>query len=217
MSEEFEPKQKWGASYTWSEAWIAALTRPSEQTYAAIAHDPEATNQRAYNWIAIAVIVAYLIQIVAILVFAGGAQFDFVSLLCGIPVAIVVVAIVFTISAGLSHVIARMLGGVGEYAELANALAAYYAPLSIISAVLATVLLFIPVLGQIAGLILGLYAIVLNVIAIKAVHEFEWWKAIFSSIVIWLFLVACVVIVVLTLLGPAIGNVFSNIITQMNY
>lgn len=216
---EFEPTRQPRPARTlsWSEAWINAVIRPSEDTFAEIAHDPNATTQRAYNWVAVAALISYLIQIGLVLLLSGGLRFQFNigGLLCGVPVTIVLAAIFFTILVGLSHLIARALGGVGEFAQLANAVAAYTTPIGIVT----TALIFIPALGQCLSLLLGLYAIVLNIIAIKAVHEFGWGEAIVSSVVIWVGLLICVavvVIVILALLGPAIGNVFSNVLQGLN-
>ncbi len=68
------------------------------------------------------------------------------------------------------------------------------------------------------GFIVGIYGLVLNIMAVKAVHQLDWGRAIASSAVIWVGLLCCVsvvIIAVLTLLGPSIGNVFSNIIENL--
>ena len=52
--------------------------------------------------------------------------------------------------------------------------------------------------------------------AVKAVNQFGWGKAIASSVLpLALILVPVAVIAILLLLGPVIGNVFSNIVGEM--
>ena len=109
--------------------------------------------------------------------------------------------------------VAGALGGTGSYSKLAFAFAAYLAPLSVISSVLG----LIPYVNCLA-FPLGIYGIVLNVTAVKAVNQLSWGKAIAASVVILAGVVigvACLTIVILALLGPAIGNVFSNIIQEI--
>jgi hypothetical protein len=220
--------QQFGQPYSsrsWNQTWISALTQPSEATYQAIAGDVNATMNRAYTWVAAASAISYLILIViqlcAASVALSGRSYNSSavlgsvvgSALCGIPFAIVGSIVGFAIVTGLSHLIAKALGGTGNYNQLSYAVAAYAAPLSIISSVIA----YIPIVNCL-GIVLGVYGIVLNVMAIKAVHGFGWDKAILSSVAILaliLVLVACVVIVLLVLLGPAMGNVFSNIIRSL--
>ncbi len=60
--------------------------------------------------------------------------------------------------------------------------------------------------------------LVLNVIAVKAVHGLTWSKAALSSVALWGLLccvVGGVIMVILALLGPAMGNVFSNMVTAI--
>ena len=55
--------------------------------------------------------------------------------------------------------------------------------------------------------------IVLNVTAVKAVHRFGWGEAIGASLLpAALLLIPIIVIAVLLLMGPVIGNIFSNIV-----
>ena len=103
-----------------------------------------------------------------------------------------------------------LLGGTGTYAKLAYAFAAYLAPLTLVSSFISA----IPLVNCLT-LPIAIYGIVLNVIAVKAVHQFGWGKALASSVLVFagiLLVVAVGVIVILALLGPAIGTVFSNIV-----
>jgi hypothetical protein len=109
--------------------------------------------------------------------------------------------------------VARALGGVGTFSQLAYAIAAYTAPISIV----ATIIGAIPLVNCL-GIFIAVYAIGLNILSIKAVHKFSWGRAVLSSVLIigvLLAVAACLVIVVLALMGPAIGSVFSGIITEL--
>ncbi|MDD5466364.1 MAG: hypothetical protein PHS96_01020 [Anaerolineales bacterium] len=64
---------------------------------------------------------------------------------------------------------------------------------------------------------LGLYGLVLNVIAIKAVNQFSYGKAIatLALIILGVLMVsAFIAAIVFVTLAPAVGNVFSNIIER---
>ena len=89
--------------------------------------------------------------------------------------------------------------------------AAYLAPISIISALIGA----IPYVNFCIGLPLAIYNFVLGVIAIKAVNRIGWGGAVVSyfALSVLLFGVACVgTICVLILLGPAVTDVFQNIV-----
>jgi Yip1-like protein len=216
-----------GAPLSWSQAWLLAITRPSVATFESIARDPRATANRAYGWIFVSTLLTYAIVLLGQWVLSalrGGASpgplaadglvgSTLIFLVCGAPLGAVFAVVGLMISAGLSQLIAGALGGAGSYARLAYVIAAYLAPLTLISSVIG----FFP-LANCLLFPLGIYALVLNVIAVKAVNQFGWGKAVVSSAVVLvgvLIVVAVFVIVILALLGPAIGNVFSNIIQEM--
>jgi hypothetical protein len=109
------------------------------------------------------------------------------------------------LGAGLIQLVARDIGGVGTYAELVYATAAYSAPLTLISNVLAP----IPICVYLT-IPLGLYGLVLQLKAIRAVHEFDWGSA-FASLALILLLVF-VVFAILLLVGPIVGRELLNIV-----
>jgi len=229
MSEEISPLPplETAASQPWNEVWISAITKPSVETFEDFIRYPDATATRGYKWIFIAGLVASILSALVSLfvtsVFGGGSADSFslagifgasiYMIICTAPFAAVMGVVGLAISAGISQFFASALGGTGTYSKLAYAFAAYYAPLSLIIGLVSMV----PYLNCLA-FPLSVYSLVLNVIANKAVNQFSWGKAIASSVVIiglLLLLVAVCVIVVLALLGPAIGNVFSNIVTDI--
>jgi pilus assembly protein Flp/PilA len=229
MSQETNPPppMQSAASQPWNEVWISAITRPSVETFEDFVRYPDATANRGYKWIFIAglaaTILGFLISLAITSISSGGSPDPYsitglfgtsiYFLVCAAPISAVLGVVGLMISAGISQFFASALGGTGTYSKLAYAFAAYYAPLSIVTGLLTA----IPILNCLA-FPLGIYGIVLNVIANKAVNQFSWGKAIASSVVIIagiLVLVAVCVIVILALLGPAIGNVFSNIVTDI--
>ena len=142
--------------------------------------------------------------------FAG---LGFYSACCGL----IITPIGFYIGNGLIYLGARIFGGSGGFSTQVYLQSLFAVPLGIVTSVLSLIYL-IPILGGciggIAMLVLAIYYFVLNVRAVKVTHDLTTGRAvgaIFAPALL-LLLVPCLVIVVLALLGPAIGNVFSNII-----
>jgi hypothetical protein len=211
-----------GATLSWSQVWISAITRPSVETFERIIGDPRASSTRAYGWIVVSALIAFGISMLEQSIFPtqtgfGSQETVFNSplllIVCGAPFVVVFSILGLMIGAGITQLIAGALGGSGTYSRLAYAFAAYLAPLSLLSSLIGS----IPFV-QCLAFPLGIYGIVLNVIAVKAVNRFDWGRAVASSLLILaaiLVLVGIVIIIVLVLLGPAIGNVFSNILQNL--
>jgi len=212
---------------SWTEVWLRAVTRPTVATYQDIATRPGVSSRRAYIWMFAGSFIAYAITLIGVLLFGGSSILGqqeaariasdlgttIVVLICIAPLGGVFAILGLMITAGISQAIARALGGTGTFTQLAYIIAAYLAPIGILTSLLAMVP-FVSCLN----LPVGIYSLFLNILAVKSVNRFSWGKAILSSVVILagiLLVVAFVVIVVLALLGPAIGNVFSNIIQEM--
>jgi hypothetical protein len=214
-------------SYSWSETWIKALTQPAVETYESIVNDPQAGVQRALFWVALAALIAYAVSSLLGLVF--GSPFGYLplleedttdllatrttgvgTLLCGALGAVVGAVLVLIVIVALVNLVAKALGGSGAFDRLIYAWAAIAAPVSLISSVLAS----IPFVNCVTPL-LGIYVIVLEVIAVKATHRFGWGSAIAATLLVpvgIVLLLTCVVVALLVVLGPVIGNVFSNIV-----
>ena len=114
------------------------------------------------------------------------------------------------VTTGLIHMIARVCGGVGTYPELFYFLAAFIAPMSLIVNVLTP----IPLLNYLI-LPVGLYSLVLYIKAIATVHDFGYGRAIFSYLVAMIF-VAGVITAILLIVGPIVGQVFTNIVKNLS-
>jgi hypothetical protein len=136
--------------------------------------------------------------------------------LCASPLAGLLSIVFFALFVALIQWIAKLFGGTGRYEKLLYAFAAITVPFTLVSSLFA-LLGLIPFVGICTGIIsfgLSIYALVLQVMAVKAVNRFGWGQAIGSlltPLIVILILCACVVIVSLMLLGPVIGNVFSEI------
>jgi hypothetical protein len=221
MSEEILTPEPQGETTPepWLNIWIDALTKPSVETFERISDSPHATTRRAYNWVFIASAIGAVVTGLISFAPAAGVETEGLlgvslgMLICLVPVSGLFAVLGLIISAGISQAVASALGGEGTFSKLAYAIASYAAPLSLVSSAMST----IPYV-QCLGIPLAVYGIVLNVIAIKAVNKFSWARAVGSSVLILvglLALVAVLVIVLLALLGPAIGSVFSNIIMDI--
>src|SRR5258708_4043177 len=212
--------------YSWSQSWIKAVTERSVTTFEQIASDAAASsNSRAYNWLFIAGIIAGVINFLGGFIFPKTLPFpgadsrivqgspSLLGLLCGVPIAVLIGILILVVIVGVTQIIAGLLGGTGTFSKLMYTTAAINAPITILSSVFGLV----PIVACL-NLPLVLYGLVLHVMAVKAVNQFGWGPAIISSLVIWIFLlvlVAVVIIVILALLGPSIGNIFSNTVRSL--
>lgn len=213
----------------WYKIWLKALI-PEGQAYETIAADPGASIGKACLWVFTVYLVCYGIMFLLCGAFLGLVALSkaeaigedmyaqlgttAIVIVCLMPILAGVIGVIgLFLMSGLSHVIASMLGGTGSFTRLTYTFGAFMAPLIIVSMVIS----FIPLVNYL-GFIVGIYGMVLSVMAIKAVHQLDWGRAIASSGVLWLGVLGCVagvVIVILTLLEPSVGNVFSNIIENL--
>lgn len=227
-----------GPTMSLVETWISAVTKPNEGTFAQIATQPGATAGKALLWVFLASILTSFASLVVQAVGIGG-QMDmfreflppelarelpvgaapsvgFGTVICGAPIGAIFAVIGFAIGVALVQWVAKLFGGTGSFDKLAYSFSAIMVPVSVVSAVL-TLVGIIPIIGILTGLIsfgLGIYAIVLQVLAVKAVNGLDTGRAVgavlLPGLVIFIF-VCCCVIGGLMLMGPAIGEVFDSI------
>ena len=211
--------------------WIRALTKPSEQTYAALASSPRATATTAYLWMFIASLIQLFLatlvqrQMINNLEMYGfdvnqfgprsGVGAILVGLFCVAPVLAALSTLVFAIVVAIIQWLARMFGGTGTYDQLAYAMAAIAAPLTIISGIL-SLFSAIPYAGACFGLIgflVGIYILVLQLMAIKGVNRIGWGGALgayFIPVLVLGFICACLFGVSLAALVPIMRDVYPN-------
>lgn len=219
----------------WLSTWVSAVTKPNEQTYAVLAAHPDAaSNSRAFMWVFIAGTVAALINGVlsAILTLAGfgadagiasffggdanrGIAFTFGVTICSSPVAGAIGALAFAIFTGIVQWVARLFKGTGSFSQLAYTLAAIAVPFTFISSFLSpfSVVPYVGYCVSAISFLLGLYALVLEIMAVKGVNKFGWGEAAGSVLLPSLLVICCAVVfgVAMGALGVAIGETFNEI------
>ena len=130
-------------------------------------------------------------------------------------VLLVVVPLGYYIGIGLMHLGARIFGGKGSSTTLAYLTSLFYLPLGMVIVLLN----LIPILGGIIGIGLGIYDIMLTVRVIKVNYQLTTGRAVGAyfvpTLVILLILVPVCVIGTLAVMGPSIGNIFSNVIQSL--
>lgn len=164
------------------ETWRRVLTQPGEPVFEQEKYSPNATLQTAVIWMLIAGVVAAIFGFLAGLVGASsmaaalsqmqdlppevqaqmGPMISAMTGGAGIA-AIITVPLFFLIGSFILHLLAKMLGGQGEFSNFAYLAATYQAPLTIASAVLSIV----PFVGGCVGALLGIYSYVLAYFAVK--------------------------------------------------
>ena len=220
----------------WFSTWMTAVTKPNEQTFATMAEHPDAmSNGRAFTWVFLAGTISALISGVfgAILQLAGfasgtpglgdlfggnaqrGIAFTFGVAICSSPVAGALGVLFFAIGVGIVQWVAKMFKGTGTFSQLAYTMAAVSVPFTLVSSIL-TPFGSIPFVGVCTGLVsalLGIYALVLELMAVKVVNKFGWGQAAGSLFLPGLVLACCLIvpIAIMRALGPAVGDTFSSI------
>lgn len=176
--------KKTARTYSTLDVWGTAITAQDEKSYANLLDDPEMGLGRAFTWVAIAGVVSALAVPLQLIfnpqlaemmnepelqsLFTSGntSMLVFVTLFAVliIPIASIVN---LAINGGIQHFLALFFGGGGNYTRTVYAQAAFLAPMTILTSLLAA----IPLVGQCLAFPLGFYNLVLNVRALKAAHS----------------------------------------------
>src|SRR3972149_1724301 len=143
------------SSQSWNEVWLKALTKPSEATYQDFIARPGVSLGRACT--------RSHLGAEQNLNVAPGVGLPLLLFVCGVPFSAVFGIIGLLITAGISHLVARALGGTGTFPDLSYALSAYLAPLGIVTSLLGMV----PYLSCLNAP-LGIYGLFLNARAVKS-------------------------------------------------
>jgi hypothetical protein len=202
-------------SDTW-QTWMRVLTSPNEATFEAERQKPTATLTTALIWMLIAGVVTGVLGFLQSIMLAGsirGAipqmlevvdlppeseaqllQLSETGALGGLGAAnlgaIISVPLGFLIGVGILWLVARLLGGTGEYGRYAYLNATYTAPLTMVAALLGLV----PFVGCLS-FILYIYQIVLTYYATKVEHQLSSGKALFVvllPLILFMLLLACI-------------------------
>ncbi|MEZ4675491.1 MAG: Yip1 family protein [Caldilineaceae bacterium] len=182
-----------------TQTWLNVLTHPSEPTFAEERSRPQATLGTALIWVVIAAVVSGILGWLQLQMFLGAsggmagmvnqmnlppdiaAEMDtllsngtIAAMMSGGDYSRLFCSVKFSDFCGILHLIARLFGGTGEFGRFAYLIAAFQAPITIISAVLG----FVPVVGGCVSAVLFIYGIVLTFFALKAEHALSDGKAI---------------------------------------
>lgn len=163
------------------ETWRRVLTQPGEPVFEQEKLSPNNSLQTALIWMVIAGVVAAIFGFIAGMI--GASSMAAMLSQAGLPpevlaqmgplisamsgggiAAIIMVPLGFLIGTFILHLLAKMLGGQGEYSTFAYLASTYQAPLTIASSILAV----IPVLGGCVSFLLTIYGYVLSFFAVKA-------------------------------------------------
>ena len=130
-------------------------------------------------------------------------------------ISAIIIPLMFYLDNGIAFISALIFGGKGKYSSQTYLDSLYYVPLAILGGLIG-LLAAIPKAGLyiVAVLTLGIaiYALVLRVRVFKIVHEFGTARAIVSVLApLVLLLIPVCAIILLVIMGPIIGNIFSTI------
>lgn len=173
-------------SYSTFDVWMTAVTSQDERSYADLLQDPEMGVGRAFTWSAIAGFVGAIVVPIQLMLTpdlsellarpeirqAVGGSVNQGVLIIMITIAALILSpigsvINLAIFGGIQHVLAMFFGGGGNYTRTVYALAAFLAPMTMVTSLIAIV----PVVGGCLSLPLAIYNFVLNVRALKAAHS----------------------------------------------
>lgn len=151
------------------------------------------------NFYAIGLLVyAFLGTLYALLLapeLAKATGITYVSLII-IPITYVILGLIGSgIVVGILYLISMLLGGKGSFKQIFYLDSLYASPILIINGILQ----FIPFLGPLVSLLLGLYGLYLLTLVLKEANEFDWLKA----VLVWLLPIIILGVLFVLLLGAA--------------
>jgi hypothetical protein len=106
----------------------------------------------------------------------GGIGALLISLICVAPIMAALLTLVFAVVVAIVQWLARMFGGTGTNDQLAYAMAAIAAPVTILSGILALLgaIPYAQFCFGLIGFLAGIYVLVLQVMAVKGVNHISW-------------------------------------------
>lgn len=225
------PMMEPAAPTSFFQTWTDAITKPNESTYARLASSPNAKATPAFIWVFLASLLQSLVAVLVQGTFvrqtleqqglgnqlpSGGLGGTLIGLICGAPILAILAVVGFAIAVALIQWVAKMFGGRGTFDQLAYTFGAIAAPASLVSAVL-LLLGAIPYVGfcfRIVAGFVGLYVLVLEIMATKGVNGFGWGQAagsVLLPVAVLLLLCCCLAFGIAALVGASVGNVFSQL------
>jgi hypothetical protein len=177
-----------GKSSRWIAVWIKTFSQPKNQTFIDISGSPDAQPSSAYLWIFLAGFLFITSSGISYALSASQINLGIRALITLICAALLIggaLVLSFALSVAIKQWIAKLLGGTGTYPKLAYAFGAIYAPFALVSSVF-VLLGALPSVGRGAGAMIGLfflYAIFLQITAVKAINHFGWGAAAVSVLI----------------------------------
>ena len=171
----------------WYEIWWDVWVHPGVASFQALLQEADHSTTRGFIWIAVTSLIVALATSVLTVGSLQNYEPNFASpmvyYLCVVILTPIFAIIGLTISTGIYHGIARLLGGTGTWSDLVICVCAVTAPSALIAGVIAliTFLVQFPLLFFIPSLLsflFGIYAIVLYIIALKASENISGGKAV---------------------------------------
>jgi len=218
----------------WYEIWWAVLRHPGKETFQSILQEPNSDYSRGLIWIAVVTLITAVVIGLASLPLIRtlpGTSSDLIvnsSIFVVILGLEIILAPLFAVAgmavaAAIYHGIARLFGGLGQWGQLVFCLAAVSAPFALLSAAINLVTLpftvwfpsdISPFVSCCVGpfaLALGIYALVLQVIAIDAVENIGTWKSVATFFIPAVILVVLTICCSLTILVPLVSSYLPNL------
>jgi hypothetical protein len=186
-----------GPTAPWFQVMARALTRPTEGAYRVLASDPGARFFRSLTWVFVSSLLATiafaLVQIasgsnmtqtIRLLGWDPGQEGErassvYLLFVCLMPFLAILATLAITAYSSLVHLTARALGGQGTFIPLLHVFAAISAPVTLAISVVGLV----PI-ANLLSLPLGLYALFLQILAVKTVHQLAWPRAAVSTLLL---------------------------------
>ena len=207
----------------WIATWQRVLTQPGEPVFEQEKLNPNGTLQTALIWMVVAGVIAAIFGVISAAVGASSAAAMISQM--GLPPevqaqmapmlsmatggagfgAILMVPIGFLIGTFIIHLIAKMLGGQGEYSTYAYLVSTYQAPLTIASSIIS----IIPFLGGCIAFLIVIYTYVESYFAVKVNYGLSSGRAVAAILIplaILVVLVACGAIVFAGVIATIVGN-----------
>jgi MFS family permease len=204
------------------ETWRRVLTQPGEPVFEQERANPNGTLQTALIWMVIAGVVAAIFGWLAGVIGAASSAAMLSQVLppearaevgpmlgaftggAGL-VAIIVVPVGFLIGTFILHLIAKVLGGQGDYGKFAYLVSTYQAPLTMVSSILS----IIPFLGGCIGLLIVIYTYVESYFAVKVNYGLTSGKAIITvliPLILVILLFGCIAVLAIAGIAALSGN-----------
>ncbi len=206
-----------GRPLAWYDVWRIALLNPTVEAYTALLQDPLASPMRAYGWIFLTTLVSGLVSLAHpnVIRLFNTLSTEQDSLNAGAWVAVgfvllipinAVLGILFTMfRAAFYGLLAQVFGGTGNFARTVYLISAFYAPYSVIVAVLS----IIPCVSLLT-ILLSLYSFRSQVVAIQTAHRLNGGRAtgVVLLPVVFLFFVICILgVIIAAQIGPLLPEI----------